>query len=243
MTRERQPDLEIVCHCYHYHRLLAYQISSLFLYDFNAEVRLTVCFCKEDTGTFETLLYFILRDDRPDNLTIFPWKMQHDYLMRRAIGRNQVALATEADVVWFSDGDYLFREGCIDTLMDLDLSQDQIVFPLWVNKSISMESGDALIQAMDPVNVRDVPDDQFTRQRLSRAIGGVQIVKGSTANRYGYVPDRERFQKPCKRWRKTDEDPVYRKSLAAGRGTAVRIPGVYRIRHSNYGRKDPKTRN
>ena len=249
----RHIDLDVVSHSWNYGRLLAYQISSLFLYPSQYNVRLTIVCCPEDTRTLATIGFFVADERIPENLTIRPWLLKKENLMRRAIGRNAVALTEDADVLWYADCDYLFREGttkdgqvfgnCIDALMETDLSDEQIVYPRWIQKTESMEAGDELMKEMDVLDVRDVPEEKFCWSKLTRAVGGAQIVKGSTARRYGYLPDNAKHQQPSDVWLKTRCDVAYRREIAAGRGTGIQLPGVYRIRHSEYGRENPGVQN
>jgi hypothetical protein len=72
----------------------------------------------------------------------------------------------------------------------------------------------------------------FKQQRLSQAIGGLQIVRGDTARQHGYCPD-SRYCKPLKKlgdgFRDTHEDKVYRGIVSAGWED---LPGAFRLRHS-----------
>ncbi len=109
--------IEIVSHCWNYSHFLVYQLSSLALSPpTRAEVTMTVFYCEEDQRTRELLEHF--SGVHVEGVTWNWQKLPKGLLFRRAVGRNQAALATRADWIWFTDCDTLFRQGCLDHLSD-----------------------------------------------------------------------------------------------------------------------------
>ena len=230
--------LEIVSHCWHYSRLLSYQLSSLCLYPPNGvEVVATVFYAEKDTDTRHVLEYFV-ELSLAENLTVRPWSVPVECLLRRSIGRNLAAQATTADWVWFTDCDYLFGEECLEELpAALKEVPGPLAFPRVVYHNATHADGDRLVQKISAPGVYDVDCSQFVAKRLNRAIGGVQLVPGDVARANGYLPD-TRWQQPATRLRfcRCREDRVYRAQLGT-RGHPIKLPGVYRIRHSVCGRQ------
>jgi hypothetical protein len=228
--------LEIVTHCWRYGRLLAYQLSSLWLYPPRTPTTITVFFTHAgDQRTAIMVDHFARRPDKPPTVTLRPWELPPTQLFRRAIGRNLAALATTADVVWFADCDHVFGPGCIDSLMALMSPSDKLVFPEVVHKC-RHAFGDRLIQAVTEHGMWDAPLKKFHPKRQIAAIGGIQIVTGATAREHGYLKDSRRWLRPAKRWVRTMEDPYFRRCLGADYGRPLPIESTYRICHSKYGR-------
>lgn len=228
--------IEIVSHCWQYDRFLVYQLSSLVHFPpRQCRVTMTVCYSPEDEGTAR-LLEFFGQIDVP-NVTWHWMPMSRPELFRRSIGRNRAALATEADWVWFTDCDLMFREGCLDTLNEkLQGRRDVLVYPqterrtelLWEDHPMLNEG------SMGPQLV-DIDDDDFTPRHLSRATGPVQIAHGDVCRAVGYCRNIGLYQTPSEVWCKAHEDRAFR-WLLRSQGTPLDIPGVYRIRHIHKGR-------
>jgi hypothetical protein len=225
--------VEIVTHCWNYSRLLTYQLSSLLLYPPKVETLVTVFAAKGDQDTINVVEGF-----RKLGVNARLWILPKPNLLNRAIGRNLAAQDTEAGVVWFTDADYLFRTGALDALASG--VGKKLYRPRSVEIHFNHATGDDYIDRITEIKPYDVDPKDFEKQRLSRAIGGVQIVSGDTARRYGYLPASESHQAEYheKHFKQSRSDRAYRNELQEkGVDTSGKllIPGVYRIRHSESG--------
>jgi hypothetical protein len=235
-------DLEIVSHCWNYSHLLVYQLSSLVTHpSTRLDVTYTLFFSAEDQDTVALVEEFGSR--APPGLTWNFQPMQRSHLLRRAIGRNRAAKETTADWIWFTDCDVIFHAGALDALAtQLQGCRARLVFP-------SIEHSTPLLPADDPVlapagTVRsatsgtdlDIDPEAFSiRNEMDRAKGSYQITHGDVARELGYCDALPMFQKPVDRWRKTYEDRAFR-WLIGTEGTAIDVPGLYRVRHAAKGR-------
>ena len=234
-------DFELITHCWCYTRLLNYQLSSFVLYPPKSSCKLTVFACAKDKPTVELLEYFADLPEWPATVELYPWWLKHRQIKRRAIGRNLAALGTDARIVWFADCDMLFGHGCIDTLVDTYPPTESLCFPKIAMKS-TYEDGAAYVEAAAEPKVLDVDWGKLVPTKQNRAIGGVQIVQGDTARRRGYLPEHKRYQTGATKWKRTYEDAVYRRYLAAGPGHPLQLPNSGRIRHEQCGRFVPGLR-
>lgn len=228
--------LEVVSHCWRYAHLMAYQLSSLVRFPpSELDVRMTVCHAPEDRGTVELLEHF-----GAIQVPGVRWNweaMERTHLMRRAIGRNRVALASEADWVWFTDCDVIFHEGCLDGLAGvLQGRRDALVHPAteWVTPLLPDD--DPVLRAWhhDP-GVLELDTGPLMERSLDRATGPMQITHGDAARTLGYCDALSAYQQPAETWQKAREDRAFR-WLMGTQGTAVDVPGVHRIRHATKGR-------
>jgi len=236
--------LELVSHCWRYSRLLRYQLSSLFLFPPCRVLVDAVIFCtsrENDPETWATLDYF-LSLTAPENVAIRPWMLPPERLFRRAIGRNLAAGATEADWVWFADCEMTFGEGALDKLAEQVRGRSEPLFyPCEIGIHRTHALGDAAIRhADDAAGLLDIAPEDFVPHRYHRAIGGVQIVSGHVARDVGYCRN-TRWQRPAERWQGAREDVSFRKSLGTP-GVGIRVPNVFRLRHSVCGRHHPDAR-
>jgi len=234
--------LEICSHVFRYTSLMAYQISSLFTWPPQCKVLYTICATEtDDSRTIPWFNEFAVSSRRPRNVTMRLWPMEHDRLMRRSIGRNEVCLATGADVLLLVDTDKLFGEGALDYIAENFPTDAEIVFPHFELKC-SHGVGDSLIQAAIGPRVYGIDPSLFTIQaRQSTAIGGCQIVSGDLARKAGYSQNSPRHMRPSSRWLRTKCDKTARKGWIVLHGARLRrleIPRWYRIRHSKVGRND-----
>jgi len=236
--------LEIVTHCWRYSRVLQYQLSSLVLFrPERVAVVITVFYAREDGPTREVLEFFRRPLESLDNRQLREWPLPRRQVLKRAIGRNLAAKHSNADLVWFTDADYLFRRGCLDGLVDVDLSEPRVYFPRRMRYNKDRPNGDQYTaRAVTGPAYRDIDPSDFIEHRPPYAIGGVQIVNGDLARKYGYCPGQRRFQKPakqdCSEMPHNTSDKAYRREIeeATGLGTKrIDLPGVYRIRQSEYG--------
>jgi hypothetical protein len=245
--------IEFVTHCWNYWRCLSLQLSSFILYPTEeVEVIVSVCYSPEDTATTDRLNQIVgwLQDNGcPKNLELRLHPMENSLLFRRAIGRNMLALKTEADWVWFADCDMMFDGGAIDNLgryltnLEEESPDIKMVFPRYVRAS-TQENGDELIYS-----VGDVWDEPlrasltgFHKKRYNAAIGGAQVVRKDVCVSKGYLNDYPQYRRPETRWKRTREDPLFRRKCIGSRGHPVVesniCDGVSRVRHTKRGRFD-----
>ncbi len=229
--------IEIVSHCWRYHSLLEYQLSSLVLHAVGeAKVTMTVFHSPEDRPTREVLDYF--GGLEVEGVRWNPRPLPRERLFRRAIGRNLAAKESSADWVWFSDCDVIFHEGALDRAARVLRNRDDVlVFPREHFVTDLLEPGHDLLGGTDhDPRVVDIDPGQFHPELRDRAVGGFQIVRGDVARAVGYCDRIGFYQEPLDRWQKTFEDRTFRWLLGT-EGTPVEIPGLYRIRHLAKGRK------
>jgi hypothetical protein len=162
-------------------------------------------------------------------------------LGRRCIGRNEAALGTRSDYVWFTDVDYMFGAGCLDGLSSLKWpSGATMVFPRQIQILKDHATGDSWLRhAVDQVGMLTISEHDFVPHRFNRAVGGVQIVRGDFARKHGYLNVPE-WQKPTKRpFCNFKDDIAYREFCRKhGEIVAVDLPGVFRIRHTETAYKE-----
>ena len=235
---DRPLRLEIVSHSWRYHLLLCYQLSSLLLHPpRQAHIRMTVFYTREDPDT-EAVLEYFMGQDAP-NVTWNPWPLEPPQLFRRSIGRNLAARKTEADWIWFSDCDLLFRQDALDRAAGALRDRPEVlVHPRRVHTTDLLPPDHPLLTEVSPLpGVRDVNPELFNVDDIrDRAAGSYQITRGDVARAAGYCGTIPFYQKPVDRWQKTFEDRAFR-WLLGEQGTPVEIPGLYRIRHRAKGRK------
>lgn len=229
-------DIEVVSHCWQYAHFLVYQLSSLVQYPpRDARVTMTVYYCEEDADTAALLAYFGAM--QVPGVT-WQWRsLPRTALFRRGIGRNEAALATEAHWIWFTDCDLMFREGCLDGLVQcLQGRTDALVYPRVERVTSLLPDQDPMLTpGLDLCRLVDVDDSRFTELPRDCATGPLQITHGDVARAVGYCSRLKYYQRPSDTWRKTREDRVFRWLLGTN-GTPMDIPGVYRIRHASKGR-------
>jgi len=242
----RRPSIEIVTHCWSgdavpiYHRLLDYQLTSI--KQLNAATRLsdefdvvvTVVYTQGDHRTVEVVQRHTTQPAQ-EGLIIRGINLTLPQLFYRAIGRNIVAKSSLADVVWFTDCDYIFTPGSLRTAHQRCLTSDaQMIYPRFVNVHKTHALGDRLIAG----GHFDFDPDDFAPREERMAIGGIQIVKGDWCRTKGYLDG--------SRWTRivdVENETVFvgcrcDKAMrqAVGKIERVEIPGVFRIRHSRAGR-------
>lgn len=234
----KPPLVELVSHCYAaeipcFAHLLNCQLSSLFLCPpSHCRVRITVCQTPDDGLTYYVAKEFAAKYSESGLPVELVQRMYGKReLFRRAIGRNQAALQTKSDVVWFIDCDYLIGSGCLDALVATSLPSSRVAFPREVMIHSSHAVGDAEIARVVPGKVFEPDLSLFVPSHPKVAIGGIQIVPGDVARR-GYldgtkwvVPRKD--EKPFPDFR---DDKAYRN--AVGGSEPIDLPGVYRMRHS-----------
>jgi hypothetical protein len=251
MPYKRKPIVEIVSHCYamelpQYAALLNYQLSSLRLYPPRlCDALVDVCCLGLGSYCTDTAVRGVLEFHRrswEEDARVAVGYTCYDLadLGRRAIGRNNAARASEGDIVWFSDVDQVFGEGCLDRLATMEWPKGAtMVFPRQVMIHKDHATGDkaAEIAMRNLGHSLDItsPDD-FVPKDYARAIGGVQIVRGDFARQYGYLglPGYEKWLRPNEKpFGSFRDDIAYRKfCLKHGTIEPVDLPGLYRMRHS-----------
>lgn len=235
------PMIELVVHCYseqipQFASMLTAQLSSLLLWPpKQCTVRVVVCCTRSDKLTLSVCAWFIRHFLDANVLAkIAPLLMDKGQLFRRGCGRNLAAKKSQAGILWFIDSDYILGEGCLDTLAERHHGQfpANIVFPRTVHIHRSHRLGDEEIARIEPGKIFTPDLSLFEPRQEKMAIGGLQIVSGDTARKYGYC-DNSKWSEPVDEaggFRNTAEDKVYRNLL--GGSAAIDLPNVFRLRHS-----------
>ena len=231
-----KPTIEIISHCWakkltHYAGLLCYQWSSFLLHKPTACNVLATAVTSSDDPIADGVISWFMQNTP---LSIRQIVLPPEQIGRRSIGRNTAALNCRSDIVWFADADYVFGPGCLDALASLDWPNTvAMVYPGAVQIQKDWKQGDEYVKGLhlSPKLVEINPDD-FQTEVYSRAIGGVQIVKGTTA-RHGYLSNSQRYQTATKKPFRTTEDIHYRKEVQSfGSIARIQLPGVFRLRHT-----------
>ncbi len=234
-TRHGRLRLEIVSHCWGYAHLQAYQLSSLVLHPpHDIDVTMTVFYAHEDDLTCATLAYFA--QQTPANVQWNWQKLPKPQLFRRAIGRNQAALNTLADWIWFTDCDLTFGSGCLDGLNQaLQGRSDRLLYPDNEYLSDLLPDDHPALNKDETPQIKSLEGIPFHPHQPSRATGPLQIVHGDVARAAGYCRQTGYFMQAVERWAKTHEDRTFR-WLINTQGKAIHVPEVYRLRHQSKGR-------
>ncbi len=241
--------IEIVTHCWRYSRVLTYQLSSLVLHPpKDCDVVATVFYSRDDLATVRVLEFFrpqfaeqyFFRPQSANRRGLRAWPLPTADLLNRAIGRNAACRNTNADIVWFTDCDYVFGEGCLDALAATDLPVEKKLFYPPTKFTVDHATGDAYAERAAEPAVLDIDPADFKPHKCGKAIGGIQIVPGSVAREYGYCPNHKRHQRHIngEEFKKNTSDKTYRQILGVGGGTRIELPNVYRIRQTDMGMVD-----
>lgn len=242
---ESQQSLEIVTHCFAedigvYATLLDMQLQSILNEpprDTNTKV--TVFWTPSDIRTDQVLRWHRYQFSNSP-VFLYAREMPKDQLFRRAIGRNEAALLSDADVLWFTDCDHLFGCGAIDQAARLSIKQREcddapkMIHPETVMISRNHAAGDHQARVFEKSRMIDYLE--FAPRKERRAWGGLQIVDGEFCRKMGYLGGTEHIQpvENPKRFLRCRGDVPFRK--ACGGSRPAKIPGVYRVRHSLAGR-------
>lgn len=235
-TRTGHLKLEVVSHCWNYSHFLVYQLSSLVLFPpQKLDVTMTVFYSPEDIRTAELLSFF-----ENQNVPGVTWNWQpvsRQELFRRGIGRNRAALATQADWVWFTDCDLMFREHCLNTLAEvLQGRSDALLFPEQERTTDLLADDNPMLRAgSSGLQVLDIDTTSFSTRKITKATGPLQIAHGDVCRAVGYCRNIGLYQKPVESFAKCHEDRAFR-WLLRSQGEPITVPGVYRIRHVAKGR-------
>lgn len=253
--------IELVTHVWRYSRVFNYQLSSLALHRApSARITISVYYSPTDDPTVALLDWFQAHhiprsdglepvqhvDEKEDgpaglsivyhNINLERYSFPESLLLRRAIGRNYAALKTEADLVWFIDGDYYLGPNCLETLATIELPDDKLFYPrtTMIHKTHALGDEYALRAAAGP-GIYQIDPTDFKPEHHA-AIGGAQIVPGDVCREFGYCKGDEKRLAPVTdgKWKKTGGDVAFRKSLGT-KGTAIDLPNIYRIRQTTEG--------
>ena len=232
--------IEMVTHCYNppgtdqYAQLLKWQLASLANNPPKTRYQITVCHWDRDEAMFD-MIAGLKELCLGVSLSFLP--MEQGKLFRRAIGRNIRAKRTKAKVIWFTDCDYLFGEGCLDTVVDLVSQNMGLCIPATVKINVDHATGNAAIERERDNPLPQIIESEFKERREKKAIGGLQIIGGRTANQIGYL-DGTSWVDPVdasKGFRSCRCDKVWRtKNKLAS--TRLPILNCYRMRHELDGR-------
>ena len=233
--------IEIVSHCQAvqnpwYASLLNYQLSSLFLYPSkNCKILVTICCNREDVRTNRVLNFYKPKLDLNIIYQPFP------ELGRRSIGRDLVARRTEADIVWFTDVDFLFRDSCLQTLVEHPWSgcveglphkdSPAIVYPS-VIQAQRLEQGLKLSPDKLLIGLVDIDEKEFEPLEFDRPTGALQIIKGPLVREWGYCRDNHHELPEDGSFDRCLGDPTFRRMYRnKGHWKPIDLQGVYRLRH------------
>jgi hypothetical protein len=238
--------IELVTHAWagtldQYAILLRLQLSSLVLNPAPCDVVASVCYSSDDPATMEVLADF----EDCDAFELKRWPLEHGKLFRRCIGRNLAALDSKADIVWFTDVDHCFGNGCLAALHEV-FGQMTAMHPTRVLISYDPEGdhwarGDDIIDATrGHRGVVDFEKTTFAPRREGHAWGGLQIVSGDLAREIGYLNWDKAWHVPVQgnRFLSCRGDVPFRRRVHKhGTGwTRYKLPSIYRVRHSKMGR-------
>jgi len=242
MHRWMSKSLEIVTHCYcppnvtQYARMLEWQFQSIMNNRTDGSVTLSVCYSKDDHITSLTLKAL---DELPavDGVFLNPIPLDEGHLFRRSVGRNIAATASSADIVYFTDVDYFFGAGFFVDIMASVETQSGLCCPNAVKISTTHEFGDRMLAEVAPGTIQE---KWFTLKGIRKAIGGVQVIGGATARKYGYL-DKTKWVKPVDPemgFRSCRGDVRFRRKMIKALGDIeyFSTSSLYRVRHSVDGR-------
>lgn len=237
----RQKRLDIFVHCWQFSKTLTYLLSSLVLYPPKSlKVKIVVACTESDQPTLDVIHYFRWQH----RIWVLPYLMTKPRLFNRTIGRNELAKRTRAGLVWFTDADYFFGEGCLDSLGEKieHFKPNNVYFPDRIFQNRTKDQGDDYVRKVSDLGVYDIETSDFVVKAMRKAIGGLQIVTGDTSRKHGYCEAKPEFLHPVRSraWNKRMfRADVWYRVLVTGklyaRGYRITLPNVYRIRQSTSG--------
>ncbi|RUO65116.1 glycosyltransferase [Pseudidiomarina planktonica] len=242
-TKPKPPEMvEIVAHCWQYSHLFVFQLQSLVNYPpTEFKVVFTGFYCEDDRKTVELIEHY-----RQMQIANVEWNftpLSKEQLLRRAIGRNKAAKATQADWIWFTDCDVIFGPDTFPSLFEqLSGERSILVFPKKVSRTALLCKNDSILNkdCDDGVDLSVLETCKFKMHTFEKATGAVQIVAGDVARKYGYCEGVRCYQQPQERWVKTYEDRAFRWILGT-HGKPLKIKEVSVIRHEEKGRYKKNT--
>lgn len=224
------PDIEIVPTIWQYSRVATLQLSGFVLFPPRCQVSYRPCVTRDDRETMAVLDWFATR--LPETVRLVPHFMEHDRLMRRAVGRNECALTSQAPIVWMADVDYVTSADDLDAIINAWPKGHKLAHPGRVHSSTPVRGMELIDSVTNPAVVPlDLASDFPEIQRKRIAIGGLQVFDGEHCRKTGYCGPvgRGRLFRPAKRWQPTKEDRWAR--AAAGEDVTMPITVLYRVRH------------
>lgn len=252
--------IHLVTHCYvdklpQYAEFLRLQLASLFKHRCEVPVVISVCYCPDDKITSTIVDRWSCRPLQIGPLRVVqPIPLPKEYLARRCMGRNKVALNCREDVCWFLDCDQYFGEGCLDALWEITRGRlhetegdgkPAMLFPCDLKIHADHRDGDALVKQVNGLTDEELLSDSFQLddslfipKHERKAIGGIQVVSGEFARRYGYLNGDPKWQRPNPDLEPfslgTSDDIAYRKVCNEHGGIQpIQIPNLYRFRHTH----------
>jgi hypothetical protein len=231
--------IEIVTHCWAeeyplFAGALGYQLASLVLHPpKDANVSVTVCISKTDETTIS-----MIKNPLWDPLSLRALPLDVETLGRRCMGRNVVAKWTREDIVWFCDVDHFFGPDCLRVLSEMDWPEGaSMIFPRQIQIHHNHQLGDETLRLMLRNPRLELPSSRdFVDKDYNRAIGGVQIVQGHHARKYGYLDKDQKWQQPRtdgKPFGDFQDDIAYRKFCQSyGSMKPIDLPNLFRLRHT-----------
>ena len=238
--------LALVTHCLsdpftHYAAGLYIQLGSLFSSCPACYTTAHVCYDEDDELTSNVVSYWSKRAWQEHCwFRVMGWVLSRNKLCRRSIGRNAVMqhIAGKAEMVWMCDADFVFGNGCLDTLVQLHRNNKlhHLATPdsFYVHKT--HELGDKLLASVQfDYEPPSLDQNDFMLSRAEVPIGGLQIVSGELIAE-GYLPDGN-WQKPVdgsKGFASFIDDRKFRQyhEKKGRRWDRIALPNLYRIRHS-----------
>jgi hypothetical protein len=147
---------------------------------------------------------------------------------QRPIGRNLAAKSSKADVVWFTDADYVFGDGCLNAVW---VPQDDGIYhpehEYRTTRKTKVDMIELLQKDNSDASLVRISPSQFVLTDIKRAVGGVQIVSGDTARKNGYLPGDKKWQKPLQQYNRDDGSAFWRNQFSKF-GT-MDTPNLFRI--------------
>lgn len=230
-------EIDLVSHCWHYSRSLAYQISGLILDPPDFPVQLTIFCNPEDKDTINTIQ--TLYPKLPPTVCLVPRAQDKPKLFRRGIGRNDACLGTlAASVVICTDCDYVWGAKALREVLE-NYQNAPLSFPHHYMKQKSHELGDACLALQETPQVLGLNPDDFDHCRIGKAIGGIQVIRADLAREHGYL-NGTRWMTPHNgpRFASCRDDRGYRCHMANLGYIFTDFDGgePWRIRHGRKGR-------
>ena len=244
--------IDIVTHCYakrlpQYAAMLHYQLHSILHHPVSKPVTVRVCFTDDDKETAEVFSYY--EQQSTSHRKIKAIRLPEHRLFPRAVGRNLACEVSLADVIWFTDVDHYFGEGCLDSVYQHWAQRPVEPYaPMFYSNRILISKnhviGDKQWQRIQGGDLSLDPSE-FRLLGYRAAIGGVMMVDGDYARRHGYLKTSRRNQKGCGgepfQSRSSDDIKFRKQVLTHGKITPMVAKNLYRIRHSTAGRYVQKT--
>ncbi len=236
--------IRIVTHAYaveypQYAVFLRSQLSSLYKYMPNIPCKITICCLHDDeridqvVNDFFGLMRFV---------EVEQYRMEPSSLFRRSVGRNEVALKSTEDLIWFCDVDNFMGKDCIDTIWNewsaFDDPKPVYIWPqeAWIHRDNLIGDGfwKFYVNSRGPI-YPDAFTKDFKRIRYGSAVGALQIMNGVFARSHGYLNGTKWTNPENSRAPVTAAEDVKFRKLWDGRGATINPPNLYRLRHSESG--------